>query len=139
MFPLSTITYVKIGVVVLLVCGSFFAGWHSRNKDYMAFKTRVEAEGKAQEIHIAEIKKQQELATKGIENEYNAKLAAIRNYYRSTSVWNNPSSGQMSGLSPAAQLANVTAAYTELIGKCAETTQQLVSLQDWINEQIGIK
>lgn len=139
MFPLSTITYVKIGVVVLLVCGSFFAGWHSRNKDYMAFKARVEAEGKAQEIHIAEIKKQQELATKGIENEYNAKLAAIRNYYKSTSVWNNPSSGKVSGLSAAPSATDVITAYNLLAGQCAETTAQAIALQDWIKTQVGIK
>ena len=139
MFPLPISLYVKIGIAVLLICGVFYAGWHTRNKDFLAYKATVEATAKTQELHIAEVKKQQELATKSAEKEYEAKLAAIRNYYRSTSVWNNPSSGQMSGLSPTAQLANVTAAYTELIGKCAETTQQLVSLQDWINEQIGIK
>ena len=139
MFPLPISLYVKIGIAVLLVCGVFYAGWHTRNKDFLAYKEKVEQAAKTQELHIAEVKKQQELATKGIENEYNAKLAAIRNYYKSTSMWNNTSGSQMSGLSPSAQLANVTAAYTELIGKCAETTQQLVSLQDWINEQIGIK
>ena len=139
MFPLPISLYVKIGVALLLVCGIYFAGWHSRDKDYMAFKAKVEAEGKAQEIHIAEVKKQQELANKGIENEYNAKLAALRNYYKSTSVWNNASSGQVSGISPAPSLSDVVTAYNLLAGQCAETTAQTVALQDWIKAQVGIK
>ena len=139
MFPLPISLYVKIGVAVLLLCGVYFAGWHSRDKDYMAFKTRVEAEGKAQEVHIESIKKQQELVTKGIENEYNAKLAAIRNYYKSTSVWNNPSSGKVSGLSPAPIATDVITAYNLLAGQCAETTAQTIALQDWVKSQIGIK
>lgn len=139
MFPLPISLYVKIGVAVVLLCGVYFAGWHSRDKDYMAFKAKVEAEGKAQEVHIESIKKQQELVTKGIENEYNAKLAAIRNYYKSTSVWNNPSSGKVSGLSPAPSATDVIASYNQLASACAETTQQLISLQDWIKTQVGLK
>ena len=139
MFPLPISLYVKIGVVVVLLCGVYFAGWHSRDKDYMAFKAKVEAEGKAQEVHIESIKKQQELATKGIENEYNAKLAAIRNYYKSTSVWNNPSSSKVPGLSAAPSATDVITAYNLLAGQCAETTAQTIALQDWIKTQVGIK
>ena len=139
MFPLPINLYVKAGIIVLLVCGVFYAGWHTRNKDYMSFKATVEATAKAQEIHIAEVKKQQELATKGIENEYNAKLAAIRNYYKSTSVWNNPSSGKVSGLSPTASATDVITAYNLLAGQCAETTAQTIALQDWIKTQVGIR
>lgn len=139
MFPLPISLYVKAGAILLLVIGIFFAGWHTRNKDYMAYKAKVEEAGKAQEIHIAEIKKQQDLATKGIENEYNAKLAAIRNYYKSTSVWNNPNSSKVPGLSAAPSATDVITAYNLLAGQCAETTAQAVALQDWIKTQVGIK
>ena len=139
MFPLPISLYVKIGIAVLLICGVFYAGWHTRNKDFLAYKEKVEQAAKTQEIHIAEVKKQQELATKGIENEYNAKLAAIRNYYKSTSVWNNPSSGKVSGLSPAPNATDVITAYNLLAGQCAETTAQAIALQDWIKTQVGIK
>jgi hypothetical protein len=138
MFPLSTLTYVKIGVAVLLLSGIYFAGWHTRDKDYMAYKAEVEATAKAQEVHIESIKKQQDLVTKGIQNEYDAKIAAIRNYYKSTSVWNGNGS-KMSGLSTAPSATDVISSYNQLASSCAETTQQLVSLQEWINAQIGIK
>jgi len=139
MFPLPISLYVKAGAIVLLVIGIFYAGWHSRDKDYMAYKAKVEEAGKAQEIHIAEVKKQQELVTKGIENEYNAKLAAIRNYYRSTSVWNNPSSGKVSGLSATPKGTDAESAYPVLVEQCARTTLQVEMLKEWVNAQIGIK
>ena len=139
MFPLPISLYVKAGAILLLVIGIFYAGWNTRNKDYMAFKAKVEEAGKAQEAHIESIKKQQELVNKGIANEYEAKLAAVRNYYKSTSVWNNPSSGKVSGISAAPSATDVITAYNQLASACAMTTQQLVSLQEWINQQISIK
>ena len=136
MFPIGL--YVKIGIAVLFVCGIFYAGWHTRNKDFLAYKEKIEQAAKTQELHIESIKKQQELVTKGIQNEYDAKLAAIRNYYKSTSVWNSNGS-QMSGLSATPNATDVIASYNKLAGLCAETTAQTIALQDWIREQAGIK
>jgi hypothetical protein len=131
--------YVKIVAGGLLLLSVFYAGWHTRDVDYMAFKKEVENTAKAQEAHVESIKKQQALVTKGISNEYDAKLAALRNYYKSTSVWNNSSSSKVPGISAAPSATDVIASYNQLAGACAETTQQLVSLQSWLNEQIGIK
>ncbi|CAB5079580.1 hypothetical protein UFOVP146_20 [uncultured Caudovirales phage] len=139
MFPLPIITYVKIATGVICVLGIFYAGWHIRDVDYMAFKAQVKAESEKQEAHVESIKKQQDLVTKGIQNEYDAKLTAIRNYYKSTSVWNNGSGSQMSGISTAPSVTDVISSYNQLASSCAETTQQLVSLQEWLNQQIGIK
>ena len=131
--------YVKIGVVSLLLLGIFYAGWHVRDVDYMAFKKEVESIAKAQEAKVQSIQAQHELVTKGISNEYEAKLSAVRNYYKSTSVWNKSSGSTMPGISTAPSSADVIAAYNELAGNCAQTTLQVVELQKWINEQIGIK
>ena len=138
MFPLSVLTYVKIGAgtILLLIC--FFSVWSIRNNDYMAFKKEVELAAKAQEAHVESIQKQHALVTKGIANEYDAKIAALRNYYKSTSVWNSNGS-QVSGLSTSPKSVDVVTAYNVLAGQCAETTQQVISLQEWINAQIGIK
>jgi len=131
--------YVKIVAGGLLLLSIFYAGWHLRDVDFMAYKKEVEAVARTQEEKVKSIRSQQELVTKGIENEYNAKLNAIRNYYKSTSVWNNPSSSKVSGLSPAPSIADVATAYNLLAGQCAETTAQTVALQSWIKDQIGIK
>ena len=131
--------YAKLIAGALCVLGIFYAGWHMRDVDYMAYKKEVADVAKTQEEKVKSIRSQQELVTKGIKDEYDAKLIAVRNYYKSTSVWNNSSGGKVSGISTAPSAADVITAYNVLAGQCAETTVQLVQLQKWLNEQIGIK
>jgi hypothetical protein len=123
----------------LLLLSIFYAGWHVRDVDFMAFKREVEQVAKTQEAQVESIKKQQALVTKGIQDEHEAKLAAVRNYYKSTSVWNNTSGSTVPGISNTPSATAVITAYNGLAGRCAETTLTLVDLQKWFNEQIGIK
>jgi len=138
MFPLPISTYICGGLILIsIVCFGYGRYEHNR---YVAFKVQVESLAKVQEAKIESIEKQQKLVTKGIEDEYNAKLTAIRNYYKSTSVFNNPGSSKVpTNNATAPSATGVIASYNLLAGACAETTQQLVSLQDWIKEQVGIK
>ena len=133
------IDYGKLAIGAFLLFVSFSSGWYIRNLDYKAFRLAVENIAKIQEEKVKSIRSQQELVTKSTEKEYEAKIAALRNYYKSTSVWNNPSSGKVSGLSPAPSAADVIAAYNEIAGLCAETTAQTIALQDWIRQQVEIK
>jgi hypothetical protein len=133
------IDYAKFGIAAFLLLSAFATGWGLRNRDFNEYKQEVSNAAKAQEEKVKSIRSQQELVNKGIENEYEAKIAALRNYYKSTSVWNNGSSSKVPGISAAPSATDVITAYNQLIGSCAETTQQLVSLQEWLNEQIGIK
>ena len=137
MFPLPISTWIMAGLSVIALAG-FGYGKYQHNK-YVTFKTEVESVAKIQEAHVESITKQQALVTKGIENEYNAKLAALRNYYKSTSVWNNASSSKVPGISAAPSATDVITAYNILAGQCAETTAQTIALQDWIKAQIGVK
>ena len=137
MFPIPISTWIMVGLATLALGGIAY-GKYEHNK-YVTYKTQVEVMAKLQEVKIESITKQQALITKGIENEYEAKLSAIRNYYKSTSVWNKPSSGQMPGISTAPSATDVIASYNLLAGQCAETTAQIIALQDWLKEQISIK
>lgn len=133
------IDYAKLAILAgVFIIGSSF-GWYFPHRALVEYKASVEAIGKAQEAHVESIKKQQELVTKGIQDEYDAKLAAVRNYYKSTSVWNNASSGKTSGISAAPSATDVITAYNLLARECAETTAQTIALQDWIKAQVGIK
>lgn len=131
------IDYAKLGILAAICAIVFGSGWWMGYSRYLEYKKSVEIAAKEQEQKVKSIRSQQELVTKGIKDEYDAKLALLRQYY--ANGVRQPNTSTMSNLSTTAQLANATAAYTELIGQCAETTQQLVSLQKWINEQIGIK
>ena len=129
--------YIKVGLAVLAICTIFYSGFHLGNSRYLEFKASVEATAKIQEEKVKSIRSQQELVNKGITNEYEAKLTAVKSFYGRVQF--NPSGSSMSGLSTTPKSADVIAAYNELAGQCAETTLQLTSLQKWLNEQIGIK
>jgi len=129
--------YVKIGVACLFILGAFASGWSVRNRDYMDYKRGVEVAAKEQEAKVESIQKQHELVTKGISDEYDAKLALLRQYY--ANGVRQPNTGSVSNLSTTSAIADASSAYAVLAGQCAATSQQLVSLQEWINAQIGIK
>jgi hypothetical protein len=132
-FPFSS--YV-IGILLVVSALSFAYGRHEHTQ-YVEFKAEVVAAGKAQEAHNEAVQKQQDLITKGIQNDYESKLAAVRNYYSGMQL--NPSSRSVPGISAAPKGTDAETAYPILAGQCAETTAQLNSLQDWVNEQVGIK
>ena len=132
------VDYVKIGIAGLFLLGAFATGWGLRNRDFNDYKREVANAAKTQEAHVESIKKQQALVNKGIENEYNAKLALLRQYY--ANGVRQPNTSKLppnSGITT--QPFDALAAYNVLAGQCAETTQQLVSLQTWLNEQMGLK
>ena len=84
------------------------------------------------EIHNIEVQKQQDLVNQGIKNEYEAKLAAVRNYYSGV---HNSSSGKLPSISDAPIRINENAAYAKLTEECTVTTLQLTALQEWVKEQ----
>jgi hypothetical protein len=131
------IDYAKLGIAIFLLLGAFATGWGLRNRDFNDYKREVSNAAKAQEAHVESIKKQQALVTKGIENEYNAKLTLLRQYY--ANGVRQPNSSGMPTISNATTGLDAITAYNLLVGQCAETTQQIVSLQEWLNAQLGIK
>ena len=131
-------TYLKAILLIGLVCGIFFAGWHTRDRDFTIYKDQVRIAAEKQQAHTESVQKQQELINKGIQNEYDAKLALLRQYY-ANGVRNNNGTGAVSGISSTSKLSDAIATYNQLASDCAATTLQTVTLQQWINEQIGIK
>ena len=131
------IDYAKLGIAVFILLGAFATGWGLRNRDFNDYKREVNNAAKAQEAKVESIQKQHELVTKGISDEYDAKLALLRNYY--ANGVRQPNTSKLPTISNATGGLDAITAYNLLAGQCAETTQQIVSLQKWINEQMGIK
>jgi len=131
------IDYAKLAIIVAVVATVFGSGWYVGNSRYVKYKAEVEVAAKAQEAHVESITKQQALVTKGIENEYNAKLALLRNYY--ANGVRQPNTSKLPTLSNTTNGLDAITAYNLLAGQCSETTQQLVSLQEWLNGQLGLK
>jgi len=130
--------YVKAILLIALVCGVFFAGWHTRDRDFTIYKDQVRVEAEKAQAHTESVQKQQALITKGIQDEYDAKLALLRQYY-ANGVRNNNGGNSVSSISSTSKLSDAITAYNQLASDCAATTLQVVTLQQWVNEQLGIK
>jgi len=131
-------TYIKAGLLVVFVCGVFFAGWHTRDRDFTIYKNQVRIEAEKAQAHTESVQKQQALITKGIQDEYDAKLALLRQYY-ANGVRNNNGASTVPGISSTTKLSDAITAYNQLASDCAATTLQTVTLQQWINEQLSVK
>ena len=131
---MNPLLYVKFGAIALAILGSAYLGYSFEHSRFMAFKSEVEAVAREQEAKVISIQKQQELVSKASKENYEAKLSAIKSYYGGV---RQPSSGSMSPIPNSTISINGEAANLELA--CAYTTQQLVSLQDWINDQVNVK
>ena len=131
------IDYVKISIIGGLCFIVFGSGYWMGYSRYIEYKKSVEIAAKEQEAKVESIQKQHELVKKGIQDEYDAKLSLLRQYY-SNGV-RQPDPSKLSGISTTASIANATTAYNQLAGQCAETTLMLVELQKWLTESYSVK
>ena len=131
------IDYAKLAIIGAVLSIAFGSGWWLGYSRYVEYKKSVEIAAKVQEAKVESIQKQHELVTKGIQDEYTAKLDLLRNYY--ANGVRQPNTSKLPTISNATSGLDAVTAYNLLAGQCAETTQQIVSLQKWINEQMGIK
>lgn len=134
MFYLPITSWIMIALSVVALGGIGYGKYESMK--YETYKANVEAAAAAQQAKIDSLKKQQDLTTKSIEKEYNAKLALLRQYYANGV---QSGSGKMPGLSSTSSLADAATVYNVLASQCSEVTLQLVELQRWINEQVGLQ
>jgi hypothetical protein len=128
------ISYVRIAILAGIFMAGLLLGWGYEYRNLVAFKAEVEAVAKVQQAKNESIVKQQTLVNKGIENEYQAKLSALKSYYGGL---RQPSSGQLSAI-PQSTIG-IDGKATNLELACAYTTQQLVSLQGWLRQQLEVK
>jgi hypothetical protein len=131
------IDYAKLAIIGAILSVAFGSGWWMGYSRYIEYKKSVEIAAKAQEAHVESIQKQHQLVTKGVQDEYDAKLALIRQYY--ANGVRSPSSSSVSNLSDTTKLFDASTAYNQLAGNCAQTTLMLFELQKWLNEVTGVK
>ena len=123
----------KIGLYAVLVALVFGAGYykgfsHERDR-FVAFKTELEAKAKAQDMLNKAAEQKNKLIAENVKNEYEARLAALRNYYVGLRHTN---SNKMPSVSNSTHRVDEATTDPIFIGQCAATTLQLISLQNWI-------
>jgi hypothetical protein len=119
MFGLINPLY-KIAGIVLFVVFVFGAGYYKGYQKLSEYKTQ-------QEMLNEQTVKRQDIITEGIKNEYKANIDRLRRTY---------SGVQYSKTTPASPSQGTNGASSNLLLDCAITTQQLVSLQDWMTQQL---
>jgi hypothetical protein len=131
MFPIPSALWMKLVAIGAVCALLYFLGWNHEHKKFVEFKAEVSALGKAQEEKNAAIVLQHEQITQGIKDEYEAKLAAVNNYY-AIGVQSNPSSGRLPAAPSTTSGATAIPEYRLLAQRCAATTLELEELQKWV-------
>ena len=120
MLELLISPFVRIISAILLLLAIFGAGYYKGYEKLSEYK-------KEQQIINEQIVKRQDIITEGIKNEYKANVDRLRVTYgglhNSTATSTNSAKG-------------TNEASSNLLLDCAITTQQLVSLQDWMTQQL---
>jgi len=133
MFPLPISFYIYAGIALV----SAFCGFYVEHLRFENYQTQVEAIGKQAEEHTKAVIAEQQAQTERIANDYKTKLDSINSYY---GRMRQSSSGTVSASSQTITFPDgSTKDFISVAQDCAATTQQLVSLQQWVNEQVGIK
>ena len=102
---------------------------------YDAYVSKAELAAKEQEMINKSKAKEAAQVNEKVKNDYENKLSLIKSTYGGMRL---SSSGQTGSVSQSTSSTDGTPSDPKFIEKCAITTQQLVSLQGWLNEQIGI-
>jgi len=112
--------FARILGAIALVLAIFGAGYYKGYQKLAEYKTE-------QQIINEQIVKRQDIITEGIKNEYKANVDRLRITY----------GGMYNGKTTSTNTSRGTnEASSNLLLDCAITTQQLVSLQDWMTQQI---
>jgi len=123
--------WMKIAAAFALCAIMYFMGYSHEHKKFVKYQAEIAALGKAQETINAAKVKEHETISESIKSEFDARLAAVHNYY-SDRVQLNAGSSNLPTVSKPTVCPNVSTADTGLIRRCAQTTLQLTELQNWV-------
>jgi hypothetical protein len=129
--PINVYIYIFLGI--MSVAGFGYGKYQSVKYD--AYVGKIEAAAHEQELINRLKTKEAAQVNEKVKNDYENRIALIKRTYGGMRL---PNADQTSPISKSASSIDGTPADPQFIEKCAMTTQQLVSLQGWINEQIGI-
>ena len=133
MFPLPISVYIYAACAVLAIGGLGYGKYESVKYD--AYVSKVELAAKEQEMINQSKAKEAAQVNEKVKNDYENRIALIKHTYGGMRL---SSTSQTGAISATPSSTDGTPADPKFIEKCAITTQQLVSLQGWLSEQIGI-
>jgi len=139
MFPIPTLTWIKIGIVIAAIVFAYFKGYSSEHEKFIRFQAETAAVGKAQELANQNIEREHQIVNTGIKNSYEARLAAVNGAYSVGVQHAGTGGGNVPTISIAPARVIKIASDPEFVGRCAQTTVQLITLQDWVRQNLEVK
>ena len=130
-------TYLKAILLIGLVCGIFFAGWHTRDRDFTIYKDQVRIAAEKQQAQTDAKIKEQEIINENIKQTYEARLTSIHSFY--SGMLDSRSSIVSSDPNATITINGETHNLLLVAEQCAQTTEQLMTLQSWIIQQSELK
>ena len=125
--------YIYAACAVIALAGLGYGKYESVKYD--AYVSKVELAAKEQEMVNKSKAKEAFQVNEKVKNDYENRIALIKRTYGGMRLPNTNPTGTVSA---ATSSIDGTPTDSQFIEKCAITTQQLVSLQGWLKEQIGI-
>ena len=125
--------YIYAACAVLAIGGLGYGKYESVKYD--AYVSKIELAAKEQEMINQSKAKEAAQVNEKVKNDYENRIALIKHTYGGMRL---SSTNQTGTISATPSSTDGTPADPKFIEKCAITTQQLVSLQGWLSEQIGI-
>jgi len=126
-----------MGICVLLLGFCYYLGYSREHNRLVDFQHVVRQQADIQEAKTKEIIEQQKITTDRITNDYQTELNRINTMY--SGLLHDGSSISLS--KPSNTLVSINGYTTDPVfaAQCSATTQQLVSLQDFVKEQLTLK
>ena len=126
----------QIYIYAALILSSFGAGFYVEHLRFVQFQDEVKIVAEKQIAENKAVKKEQEIINDNTKKTYQANIDNIHTFYSSL---HNTSSGAMSYNANSTITINGKAVdVLPLAEQCAQTTQQVIALQDWINQMVGL-
>ena len=123
-------------IYIALVLGGFSAGFYVEHLRYMEYRQEVQIVAEKQIAENEAKIKEQELINENIKQTYEARLTSIHTFY--TGMLDSRSSPVSSVPNATITVNGETHNILSVAEECSVTTAQLMTLQDWVNQQISL-
>jgi len=127
----------QIYIYLALVLGGFGAGYYVEHLRYMDYKQEVQIVAEKQQAETDAKIKEQEIINENIKQTYEARLTSIHSFYSGML----DTRGSIVSSDPNATITINGETHNLLLvaEQCAQTTEQLMTLQEWVNQQVNLK
>ena len=126
----------QIYIYLALVLGGFGAGFYLEHLRFVEYRQEVQIAGEKQIAENAAKQKEQEIINDNLKQTYEARISNIHTFY--TGMLNSRSGAVSSVPNATITVNGETHNILSVAEECSVTTAQLMTLQDWVNQQISL-